>query len=244
MRSFFNKEKSHEIHATTKIVVAAATEGAGVSLVSELIASNLSELSSVSVTELGKPHFYDALNFEKRFLFTGFVDFFEKIRNSEHIRPGQANKYENINWIVRKTGDNKALQNQELFRAMYFPKEEYCIFDCSGLDNESSINLLAEADIPVLVIDPLPSRLVESRAFLEKVRVNMPEAVLIVNKMNNGVHKAELNRYLGTNEYFSIDSALLEYIYKAEYNSVLITSFSETKKMLAETQDMLHNLFQ
>ena len=244
MRSFFNKEKSHEIHATTKIVVAAATEGAGVSLVSELIASALSNLSSVSVTELGKAYFYDALNFEKRFLFTGFVDFFEKIRNSEHIKPGQANKYENINWIVRKSGDNKVLLNQELFRAMYFPKEEYCIFDCSGLDNESSMNLLAEADLPVLVIDPLPSKLVASRSFLEKVRVNMPEAVLIVNKINKGVHKAELNRYLGTSDYFSINSALMDYIYKAEYNSVLVSSLPEAKNLLVETQDMLYNLFQ
>ena len=244
MRSFFNKEKSHEIHETTKIVIASGAEGSGVSIVSEIIASSLTKLSNVALIELGKPHFYNALNFEKRFLTRGFVDFFEKLRNSERIKPGQGNKYEKINWIVRKTGDNEPLQTQELFRALYFPKEEYCVFDCSGLDKATSLSLLAEADIPVVVIDPLPSKLIETRDFLEKVRVNMPDAVLIVNKMNNGVHKAELSRYLGTNSFFSISSALLEYIYKAEYNSELLSSFPESLELLSKTQDMLYNLFQ
>lgn len=228
----------------TKIVVASGCSGGGVSLVSELLAYGLTDLSSVCLVELGKPHFYNALNFEKRFLTRGYIDFFEKIRNSERIKPGERNNFEKINWIVRKAEDDEPLQNQELFRALYFPKEEYCVFDCSGLDNKTSLNLLAEADVAIVVVDPLPSKLIESRDFLEKVKINIPETIFIVNKMNNGVHKAELSRYLGQNDSFSISGSLMDIIYKAEYNAVPISSLPEAKEIVDKTQDMLHKLFQ
>ncbi len=244
MRSFFSKEKNGELHATTKIVVASGCSGSGVSLVSELIASGLSKLSSVSLVELGKPYFYNALDFEKRFLNRGFIDFFEKIRNSERIKPGDRNSFEGINWIVKMPEDRNSLQVQELFRAMYFPKEEYSIFDCSDLDNQSALSLLAEADVAIVVIDPLPSKLIETRAFLEKIKINMPEAYFIINKMNNGVHRAELSRFLGKNESFSISSSILDIIYKAEYNAMPISSLHEAKDLVLKTQDMLHKLFQ
>ncbi len=244
MRSFFNTEKEQELHPGIKIVIASGGSSCGVSFISELMATSLSKLGKVSLIELGKAHFYDSLAFEKRFLSRGFINFFEKIRNNEHILPTEKNEYGKINWIVRESGDNKALKAQELYRALYFPKEEYCIFDCSGLDFETCLNLLAEADVPIVVIDPLPSKLVENRDFLEKIRINLPDANLLVNKMNNGVHRAELVRYLGTKLFFSIPSVPLEYIYKAEYNSILISELNETKTLLSQTQDMLYKLFQ
>lgn len=244
MRSFFNKEKEHELKPCTKIVVASGSSSAGISFVSEIIALGLHKIGSVSLVELGKPYFYNAYNFEKAFFSRGFNDFFEKIRKGERINNLERNEFEKVNWLVRKPEDLEKLSPQQLFRSLYAPKDEYCVFDCSGLDMESSINLLAEADIPIAVIDPLPTKLIESRDFLEKLKISLPNAILLVNKMNIGVHRAELIRYLGTKEFFSMPSVPMEYIYKAEYNCLPISGLSETRQILGNAQDMLYRLFQ
>lgn len=244
MSSFLLKhDEVKELRPSRKIVVCSGCSGSGSSFVCSVLASGLTRMGSVSVTEMGKSHFFDALGLEKHFLSRGFIDYFGKIRANERIASEPSNMFEGINWLVRNSCDDEPLTAAELFRCFYIPKEEYCIFDCSGLDQDSSMALLAEADFPVVVIDPLPSMLARSRSFLEKIRITMPDAVLIANKMNPGVHSNELSRFLGTKEYFSISSVPSEYIYKAEYNSKPVSSLAETASMLGKTQDMLCRLF-
>ena len=244
MRSFFNKEKDREFKPSNKIVLASGTSGSGISFVSQLMAMELTKLSSVSVTELGKPYFYSALGMEKRFYNRGFVNYFDMLRANEHIDFSKKNEFLGVNWYVKLANDSESLPISAVFRAIHMPKEEYCLFDCSGLSNELSLSLLAEADLPIIVIDPLPSKLILARDFLESARISLPEAVLVVNQMNNGVHRAELSRFLGTKDYFSIPSVPQEYIYKAEYNSIPVSELPEIGPSMAKTQDMLSKLFQ
>lgn len=225
-----------------RIAVAAGAAGCGCSFAAEMLAAGLSELGSVSLTELGSPHFFDALSLEKHFLSRGFTDFFGRLRRNESFGCDK-NLFAGINWIARQGDDRDALSAAELFRAFCSPKEEYCIFDCSGLGSEEALAVLAESDCPVCVVDPLPSRLCESRRFLEKLRLGLPEAVIIVNKMNRGVHRAELERFLGTKDYLSFPSVAPEYIYKAEYNSMLTAAVQGFAAQYGKAQDMLCRLF-
>lgn len=244
MSSFlFKHDDINELKPSRKIAVCSGCEDSGVSFVCSFLASGLVRIGSVSVTELGKSHFFDALGLEKHFVSRGFNDFFAKIRTNERISSEPQNLYKGINWLVRKSCDDEKLSPAELFRSFYVPKEEFCIFDCSGLDYDSCMALLSEADFPVVVVDPLPSRLMKSRVFLEKLRISLPDAVLICNKMNPGVHSSELSRFLGTRDYFSISSVPDEYIYKAEYNSMPVSELKEIAVLLEKTQDMLCRLF-
>ncbi len=242
----FNKGNSeHALRQSSKIVVASGALGSGVSFISELLAFSLSKHGSVSVTELGFPHFYDSLGFEKNFLIRGYTDYFEKISLGERIdyKQSKSNSFEGINWICKTSAHNSSLSLAETFRAFYLPSEEFQIFDCSGLDADASLALLAEADYPICIIDPLPSMLMQSRSFLERLRIGLPECQLIVNKMNPGVHSSELNRFLGTKNYFSVASVSPEYIYRGEYNSASFCHISDIPKIMGKTQDMLSSLF-
>jgi len=246
MGLFIKQKRDYsEAGPTKRIVVAASSKGAGASFVTEILAYGLSKYGSVSVSELGTSHFYDSLGFEKNFLVRGFTDYFEKIKSGEHqdYSSSSSNSFDGINWIARRSGDRQALSTAELFRLFYMPTERFSIFDCSGIDVEDTLALLAEADFPVCVIDPLPSKLAQSYEFLEKVRISLPNSVLIVNKMNPGVHLSELNRFLGTKNYFSITSVNPEYIYKGEYNFMSFTAIPQLADYMGKTQDMLSRLF-
>ena len=245
MSSFFigkNKEL-RSFKPSSKIVVASGARGSGVSIISSLLAFELSKRGSTALVELGRSHFFDALDLEKALYTHGFINYFEKIKANEHIEDCFGNEYKGINWIVRAGGENSALNPAELFRSLYLPRQEYCIFDCSGIDNDIALALMAESDFAIAVIDPLPSKLSESRAFLERLRISLPKTILMVNSMNPGVHKSEFDRFLGTKDYFSVPSVPQEYIYKAEYNCKLVWELPEVAKNMAKTQDMLYKLF-
>ncbi len=239
---FGKQEREHTLTPPERIAVAGAAAGSGASFVAGLLVFGLRALGSVSLTELGEAHFYDALAFEKRFL-RGFTDFFSGLRQGAHFC-GEKNIYEGINWIVRKSGDNDSLAPPELFRALYMPKEEYCVFDCSGLDAQSSLALLAEAEHQIAVIDPLPSSLSRSRDFLERLRLSLPEALIIVNKMNPGVHRAELEHFLGTKNYISLPLEPPQHIYKAEYNALPFPKLYNSGASVYAAGRLLAELFQ
>ena len=245
MRSFFfGKEKFNELYQTKRVVVYSPVRGSGVSFISELIVFGLSKIASTCLVELGSPKFYDSLGFEKKFLASGYIDFFEKVRAKQNISFEKKNMYKGVSWIAKKSLDTDILSSAELFRLFIAPKEEYCIFDCSGIDQDTALDLLAEADYPIIVLDPLPSKLVLSRSFLEKLKISLPNAILIINQMNEGVYVSELVHFLSTKSFFSVSSVPQEYIYKAEYASVPISTLPELHQNLAKTQDMLSKIFQ
>lgn len=245
MRSFFfGKEKLSDLYQTKRVVVYSPVRGSGISFVSELIALGLVKIGSTALIELGSPKFYDSLGFEKKFLAKGYIDFFEKIRAKQSISFDKGNMYKGVSWIAKKSLDNEILSPADVFRLFVAPKEEYCIFDCSGLEEDLALSLLAEADYPIVVIDPLPSKLVFSRSFLEKLKISMPSAIIIVNQMNKGVYSSELSHFLGTSNFYSVSSIPQEYVYKAEYASVPISTLPELAKNLVKTQDMLSKIFQ
>ena len=238
----FKKEKEYTLKPQSKIVVASGARGCGVSFICAFLADGLKRLGTVAVSEPGRPYFYNAMSFETKFLYRGFDPFYEKLKNAEQIK--SINNLEGgVNWYARKPDDYGTLSPAELFRSLYIPKEEYSIFDCSGLDSELSLQLLAEADRAVAVVDPSPVKLFESRVFLEKLLLKIPDAVIIVNRMNDGVYRNELNRFLGSRDYFSMVSVPPEYTYKAEYAGINIMDIDKVAQNMRETQDILLGLF-
>lgn len=239
---FFRKEEPQSLKPSRRIVIASGCRGCGVSFITAFLADGLKRLGTVSISEPGRPYFYNALSMEKKFLYRGFDPFYEKIRRAEKIN-GVNNTEDGINWYLRKGDDFEPLSAAELFRSYHIPGEDHCLYDCSGLDEDNSLALLLEADRPVIVVDPGPVKLFESRNFIEKALLKLTDPVIIVNRMNDGVYIRELNRFLGSRNYFSMVSVPAEYTYKAEYAGIGIMEIKKVSEELSETQDILLGLF-
>ena len=241
MGSFiFKKKEVQGLKPCRRIAVAAGCRSCGVSLVSSFIANGLRNYGSVSLSEPGRAYFYEALSMEKRFLNRGFDPFYSRLRKSEKIT--DVNNTEcGINWYLRMPDDNMPLSSAELFRSFYIPKEEFAVYDCSGIDDENCMQLLAEADKAVVVIDPSPVKILESRDFLEKCIMHIPDLIIVVNKMNPGVFVSELNRFLGTKQYISVPFIPPDYLYRAEYAGVPPTGLKKLPEEYFKVQDILVN---
>ena len=102
----------------------------------------------------------------------------------------------------------------------------------TGQHRQMLDGVLDRADRILIVVDPLPGKLLPSAARLQRLRYGYPQAVLAVNRMNRGVHRRELDAYLGTSGYLCLPDLGAEVIYKAEYACVLPWDLPEGRKFL------------
>jgi len=218
-----------------KIAVLPASPGAGASFVSGITALMLSQTTKLKVTlaELGHPYFYQALGMEKRFVVRNFIPYRELLKSGKSVRELD-NYEEGINWALLRPGKDEAPPPAELFRFIYNVPGETVILDCSGLDRESMVNVLAEAERKIVVVDPLPTKLMENYSFLGDLRLKFPDAIYLANKMNRGVNKGEFSRFLGTKNYISLPALDTDLIYRAEYACVLPGSLKEVRAALSD----------
>ena len=168
-----------------------------------------------NIIELGKPYFYAAYGMEKRFADRPFV-FFEddnpgcrlsSIRNVEF----------GINWLLRRENSGP-MSESVLMKAVSLPPAGNSYFDFSDVGRDLILSCLSEMDEIFLVVDPLPTKLLEGAQFMEKLMLMFPETTIIVNKMNPGVHRNELKRFLGHSKIKEIPFYPPEEIYRSEYN--------------------------
>ena len=229
----WSRTGADENRETVRVAVCGASRGAGVSFICGILAAELSSSHRVTVAELGKPYFYTALGMEKRFASRPFAFYSSLIENGKSLK-SVYNVGESINWAVRHPRDTGAMEAASLFRCFANIPGEIIVFDCSGLEPDLAKSVMAEADCRIVVIDPMPSALFDAFAFLEDVRLRFPDSVIAVNKMNDGVHRGELSRFLGSKECVSIPFVTPELLYKAEYNCMLPYSvpgiFEETSE--------------
>ena len=224
-----------------RIAVVPASGSAGASFVSGLIAGMLTEKTKKQVTlaELGHPYFYDALFLEQVFALKSFTPYRELLRNGSSVRE-LSNRHLGINWAVLRRGDDAA-PPQELFRFIYNVPGDYIVMDCSGLDSEAMINVLADSDRKIIIIDPLPTKLIGSFPFLGELRLKFPDAVYVANKMNRAVHKPEFAKMIGTKNYIPLPAVSAEAVYSAEYGKMLPGSIREVRQAMAEGLARLEN---
>lgn len=208
------REKQTE--GNRKIAVVPAGYGVGASFVAAQTAMHLE--GKVSLAELGKPYFYLSLDMEKQFCGREF-SFYEECSKESYSEI--ENLLFGINWLARRPNAEGNVDYKCLLKLLSFPPKGSLILDFSRVCRDMIIDSLSEMDQVYLVLDPLPSKLIESADFIEKIRLLFPSALVIVNKMNKGVHKNELRRFLGNCEIKEIPFYPPHVIYKAEYNCCL-----------------------
>ena len=216
-----------------RIGVAGGFPGAGASFTAGLIALQLaSEKRSVCLCEPEGHYFYTALGMDRRFESRGFQSLVKSIESGRPVRHVK-NTELGINWMLRSPDEKRSLSPAELFRLTAMPPGDICIIDCSGLSGDLLFGLLAETDCAVLVCDPLPTKLIPAFGSIERLRLSFPEAVMVADRMNGGVHRAELKRFLGGRSFIELPALPAEAVYRAEYNCVPVCMIPEIKKLLA-----------
>ncbi len=213
-----------------RIFAVPAGARSGASFITGLLAALLKSRGRTSVVELGSPYFYTALNMEKRFSERGFELFREQLRSGKRLGY-PFNREEGVNWYLRAPSDRTPLRPDECIRLFSGLPGEYVIFDCSGLAESTLRYFAGEADVIFLVFDPLPSSLLSATAFSEELLCD-ERCVPVMNRMNRGVHKGELKRYLGNRKVISVPFVKPELIYRAEYDCVPVTELPEAREIL------------
>lgn len=212
-------------------------EGSGVSFISALAASSAPERLSVSIAELGRAYFYNALDIGRRFALRGFKSPVSALKNKTSVND-ISNTECGLNWLV-KSPEDPELTNSEIFRFFSRAPGDAVVFDCSGLDAETAFDIAAESDRVIITVDPLPTELIKNISLIERLRLSFPDAIVVINKMNRGVHKAELERFIKTKNYIEIPFIDPAIIYSCEYRCMLPFENEEIKKLLGKASEEL-----
>ena len=230
------KKKNQMLQDKRVTAVCSPMSSSGVTLTAMALACVLAEEGGVSYAELGQPYVFEAFGLAKRFLLSGFTDCFDAYEQGKSLRSGE-NLWHGVHWALRPgallPGQKPLSSPEEILRFAEKLPGAHTVLDCSGLDSALLEGVLARADRILLVVDPLPGKLIPAAPRLQRLRYAFPGARLVLCRMNPGVHRKTLNDYLGTEDYLQIPDVGAAVIYKAQFSCVLPWDLPEGRKLLA-----------
>lgn len=238
-----------------KIGVVGMAQGVGASFVGISLAKELSKDKDNSVayvegmrTEDERAELYDSLGMDKRFLGKTYFDFFDAVDKGIVISD-KINLDERINWALKipsKLLKNKDGESVEIISSIKFisivNNISANVVVCDLNEYAKDEDVLAEMDVVVFVIDPLPSRLIcgyEKLCYMKKQSIFEKKIIYVLNKNNDGVNRGELYDFLRLKPDIVIPALPSEPIYIAEYNCKIPYMVESVNKA---TRDIFLNL--
>jgi len=271
-RIFLREEMAeHEstcILEKVKIGVVGMAPGVGTTFVATSLALRLSEKQECSIGFLeltGKNHaeplIYDSLGIDKRFAGREFADFYTRIKNKENVK-GLFNIDERINWALLTPEEAKTdamdLTTIEKVRLINNISAHIliCDIDCriatrstkynsTSAGREEMEDLLAELDIVIFVIDPMPSKMIcgyELLAMIKGFEHRGAKIIWVVNKYNEGINKRELSSVLKLKYNIKLPLISNEAFYTAEYNCMIPYSTKVVREKAEDGIEKIVNL--
>lgn len=239
-----------KIFDKTKVGIIGIGSGVGVSFISEC----LGKLGSKNgffpcVIELGGGSIYDGIGIDKRFDTREYFQFFNSLSSDESIR-NRKNLSDGVNWISRAPEESHIrLSNNHIMKLINNAVGELIICDFSRISLEEGNylliqELLHDMDKIIVVIDPLPSKLLRGEKLLEQIREIYKKPVYVINKYNEGINRNELMKFLKINRPIYIPALPLELIYEAEYTCNIPYNLDQIKKDLKQPlEEILSRIF-
>lgn len=234
-----------------KIGIIGISADSGVSFLTTALAAYFAEQKKITpvVLELGKGSLYHSLGMERHFSGRSFKSVFEAERDQENVK-NIWNLYKGINWALQTPLDlQKNYGFLEKFRLIHNIAGDLLFCDFSGcqvgrmeqdkIENEvlqcdSTWQLLREMNKILLVVDPLPSKLLVGGEQLARYRLSRLPITFVVNKDNKGVQHKELNNYLQIKDAVWIPYLEPQLLYEAEYSCIEPYGIEKIKKALWE----------
>lgn len=185
---------------------------------------------------------YDSLGMEKRFALRGFSDVFGLLEEGKSIRKVQ-NVDDFINWALPMTSGSDGSSGTAdawdvVCRAINNLPCDVLVCDLGAFgDGKALEKILPEMDTVVIVVDPLPSKLIAGNDRLEMLKA-LEEGleapfVYVLNRMNRGVMRREALKFVGR-RCVEVPALELEDIYAAEYNCKIPMSARDICAILAD----------
>ncbi|MEI8215850.1 MAG: hypothetical protein WCF96_02015 [Eubacteriales bacterium] len=231
-----NKINHLQIFDKIKVGVVGIGAGAGVSFLSSCLAKAAAENGILScVIELGNGSIYDGIGMDKRFEGLNYFEFFKALGNEESIR-NKKNISDGINWVTRSRAErNIEISSNFVLKLVNNAVGELVICDFSGIDKTCGKGLLErellqDMDRVIVVVDPLPSKLLNGQLQLLEIKGTFKHPVYVINKSNTGVNRNEMLRFLKIYKPIFIPLIPLEFIYEAEYTCNIPYSMEKIKK--------------
>ncbi|WP_027398785.1 ATP-binding protein [Anaerovorax odorimutans] len=235
-----------------KVGIVGSSTSAGASFITVCMARALANTKKYNpvVVEINNSSIYDSIGMDKRFAGRKFYPFFNTLSKGEPIK-GKINMDEGINWAVRSPEERSV--SLDLYEKLMLINNTagniiLCNFSVASnyKDKEDIIRLLRDMDHILVVIDPLPSKMLVSYDFFKKIKALKSEerfVTYLINKNNNGVIKREMLGFLKIKKPIYIPYINSEYIYKAEYNCKNPYSIAEVKNQLESSmREIFHRL--
>lgn len=188
---------------------------------------------------------FDKIGIDKRFIarqFDSLTEAFEKkkLRNLKNIDEG-------VNWCLQipgHPGDEEhkfsVLEKMQIINSV--PGDlTLCDLTLSiddGYDTDKdNENLLSNFDLLVLVIDPLPSKLLAAFSRLEllkKLEISGLPVIYLINKYNSGINARELKEYIKSKKVIEVPALEYKTIYRAEYSCKTLIDDKDGQQNLQE----------
>ncbi len=227
------------------IVVCNLTPRAGSTFVSINLAAALTDLkvlTSVIEPPIYKPYLFDMLDMEDRINKKGaktFYSFPHEIAEGEQLKPDQEVIEEDIIWAIPDARKEivKKWTLEDMVRLIYSSKKASVqILDVgSNLYHSSVFGLLHDADQIICLIDPLPSDVMQNKEeILQAIELKEQgyHIDFVLNKMNSGIPKKEVERELSVDFLSEIPYINPELVYSSVYKCNIPYNISDIKKEL------------
>ena len=164
---------------------------------------------------------YDSAAMDKRFVNRKFIDVYQRIKDNQPVR-GVRNMEEGINWILptpENCDEGLELNGEEKGRLIQCARGQVCVFD---VEAETSWNpFLAGMDLLIVVVDPLPSKLIRSSRrfrFLKELELSGCPVIWLVNRVNKGISRRQVIGYLKTQDLLWVGEFPAETVYSDEFS--------------------------
>lgn len=164
--------------------------------------------------------FYDAVAMEQRFAGRGFTDVYRLLIEQKPIR-NVINREQGINWllpttwVIQEGTDLNGLQRAHLIQSA---RDDICIFDLAAA-GEWDVFLM-DMDKLIVVVDPQPSKLIRHSdrfRMLKQTELSGVETRWIVNHMNSGVSRRQIQGYLKSRKIFWLPEVDASCFYADEF---------------------------
>ncbi len=214
-----------------KIGVIALAPGAGAGFVSACLAGAFAETGRhhPAVLEIGEGRLYDSLALDKHFAGKDYFRFFKAVSDGKSIR-GRSNELYGVNWIVRSPAEEGiSLDLLKTMRMVNHVLGDVILCKIADMGEEELWRLLWEMDRILVVIDPLPSKMLAGYHRLCALRASGLPILYLVNKMNGGVSRRELLDYLNLKNLYYLPAIETEIIYSSEYSCRFVYNDASVK---------------
>lgn len=231
------------------VLVANLSSRAGSTFVTLSLAkllSNLQVLTCVIEPPIDKPYIFDTVGIDVKYKSVSvddnseFISYPHLINENKKVIKDKEFIYDGIIWLVADAR-KPFIPDWDYYKMMkliYASKRASTyLVDCgSHLDHKSIRPIVNEADLVLIVVDPMPTECMQNEALLEEL-FEMKKSGLpiefVVNRYSNGVNKEQLNDYLRVSPLCYIPTVDSKYIHEAIYNYKLPMEM----KNVAETLD-------